>query len=62
MQMWHPRARARAKKLGATARLREYAGLGHSLGAAPTVAQDDFLPIDPRALSDMSHWRLGQVH
>ncbi|CAO5164329.1 AB hydrolase-1 domain-containing protein [Frankia sp. AiPs1] len=39
--------------------LRLYPGLGHSLGPAPAVWQDQLLPIDARPLNDLATWLRG---
>ncbi|HEX7046312.1 MAG TPA: alpha/beta fold hydrolase [Gammaproteobacteria bacterium] len=45
-----------AKALGDNATYIEYPQLGHSLGRAETIAQDDFLPIEEKPLDDMANW------
>lgn len=45
-----------ATALGANATFVAYPGLGHSLGAADAIPLDDFRPIAPAALRDMSEW------
>lgn len=53
-------ARRLADALGANATFIEYPGLGHSLGAAKTIAKDDFRPIAAAALTDMTGWLKNQ--
>jgi uncharacterized protein len=36
--------------------LKVYPGLGHSLGRAPSVIEDDFRPIAPEPLADLAAW------
>lgn len=40
--------------------LKLYAGLGHSLGAAPSLTQDDFAPMQSAPMNDMAAWLRGQ--
>ncbi|MDX1454778.1 MAG: alpha/beta fold hydrolase [Gammaproteobacteria bacterium] len=42
--------------LGDGATLKRYPDLGHSLGKAATLAEDDFLPIEQQPLEDMVSW------
>lgn len=48
-----------AEALGDNASYIEYPQLGHSLGRADTIAQDDFLPIERQPLEDMTAWLLA---
>jgi hypothetical protein len=37
-----------------------YAGLGHSLGLAKSVIDDDFRPMKLQPLEDLASWVLGR--
>jgi uncharacterized protein len=38
------------------ATLKSYAGLGHSLGVAKSVTDDDFRPMEAAPLADLPNW------
>uniref|UniRef100_UPI003C6C2D33 alpha/beta hydrolase family protein n=1 Tax=Deinococcus wulumuqiensis TaxID=980427 RepID=UPI003C6C2D33 len=40
------------------ATIKRYAGLGHTLGPASSMVDDNFRPIAPAPLSDMAEWIL----
>lgn len=55
---------AYAKKLNAAMpgkhTLKLYPGLGHSLGKAASITQDDFAPMEAGPMNDMAAWLRGQ--
>lgn len=54
---------AYARKLGGllpdTSTLKLYPGLGHSLGKAVDITQDDFAPMETAPMNDMAQWMKG---
>nr|WP_244977348.1 alpha/beta hydrolase [Deinococcus humi] len=48
------------KKNQVSATVKLYPGLGHSLGKAPSIIQDNFQPIEPQPINDAAVWIKGR--